>query len=281
MTNDDGVDSPALMPLARAMARIAPVRIVVPEGERSWIGKAISRWSEVRVERVERDGFAIARVGGLPADCVNLAVHSLFGETPVLVVSGVNLGLNTALGLFLSSGTIGAAMEAWIAGIPALAFSAGLQGRDREWKAHAAHPKMRATWDRAAGLAESVTRTVWELGLPTGADLLSVNFPIGADSGTERVVTDLAPLGYEALFRRRDDGCYVHEFSGVLRDEEGLDPGTDVEVVRSGRVSITPVRLPHTVALDDRMRAALEARGSAPTMRSPLVAKRANDRDRD
>jgi 5'-nucleotidase len=73
-------------------------------------------------------------VGGFPADCTNLGVHSLFDTPPELVVSGVNIGLNVGLGFFLSSGTVGAAMEGWIAGIPAIALSVGRVGEDRAWK---------------------------------------------------------------------------------------------------------------------------------------------------
>src|SRR5262245_12591008 len=110
VTNDDGVDSPALLPLARELAKLAPIRVVVPAGERSWIGKAISRWDELRVSRSDRDGIEVFAVGGFPADCTNLGVHSLFDSPPELVVSGVNIGLNVGLGFFLSSGTVGAAM---------------------------------------------------------------------------------------------------------------------------------------------------------------------------
>ena len=134
VTNDDGVDSPALLPLVHELARLGPVRVAVPAKERSWIGKAISRWDELAVTRVVREGIEILAVDGFPADCTNLAVHSLFGERPSLVVSGVNIGLNVGLGFFLSSGTIGAAMEGWIAGLPAIALSVGRVGEDRAWK---------------------------------------------------------------------------------------------------------------------------------------------------
>ena len=75
LTNDDGGDSPALIPLARAIAELSPVRVVVPDGERSWIGKAISRWQDVETRSDERDGIEMIRVSGAPADCVNLGVH--------------------------------------------------------------------------------------------------------------------------------------------------------------------------------------------------------------
>ena len=137
VTNDDGIDSPALLPLVQALGALGRVRVVVPNGERSWIGKAITRWNELCAREVERDGISIWTVDGYPADCANLGIHSLYEDRPDWVVSGVNIGLNTGLGFFLSSGTVGAAMEGWIAGIPSLAFSVGIQDSDRSWKPQA------------------------------------------------------------------------------------------------------------------------------------------------
>jgi len=258
VTNDDGVDSPALLPLARELAKLAPVRVVAPTSERSWIGKAISRWEDLRVSRSLREGVEVFAVGGFPADCTNLGVHSLFDSRPELVVSGVNMGLNIGLGFFLSSGTVGAAMEGWIAGIPAIALSVGRVGEDRDWKREAAGDPSHPVWARAARLGADVVRSVREAGFPDGVDLLSVNFPTDADVATPRVVAELAVVGYDRLFRRKQDGLYVHDFDGALRGSEAVADHTDIAVVRSGRVSITPVRLARTAELDARLRARLE-----------------------
>jgi len=123
LTNDDGMDSPTLVPLAKALQDLGTVRIVVPECERSWIGKAISRFETVRLRTVERDGLTLHAVAGTPADCVSLGVHELFPQPPDLVVSGINLGLNFGTAFVLSSGTVGAAIEAALAGVPGIAFS--------------------------------------------------------------------------------------------------------------------------------------------------------------
>ena len=258
VTNDDGVDSPALLPLVREIGKLAPVRVTVPSRERSWIGKAISRWDELAVTRLERDGIEIFAVDGFPADCTNLAVHSLFDGPPELVVSGVNVGLNVGLGFFLSSGTVGAAMEGWIAGLPAIALSVGSVGDDRGWKRGAWDAPAHPLWARAARVGADVVRSVRESGYPAGVDLLSVNYPLDADVETPRVITELAPVGYDRLFRRKADGVFVHDFAGGLRDADRVAAETDIAVVRSGRVSITPVRLAHTAALSDAARARLE-----------------------
>jgi len=260
VTNDDGVDSPALLPLVHELRALGPLRVAVPAAERSWIGKAISRWDEIAVRRIVREDVEIAAVDGFPADCTNLGVHSLFGEPPELVVSGVNIGLNIGLGFFLSSGTIGAAMEGWIAGIPAIALSVGRVGEDREWKREAVANPGHPIWKRAARVGADVVREIRANGFPEGVDLISVNYPADADVDTPRVVTELAVVGYDRLFRKKGDGVYVHDFDGALRDVESVPAQSDIAVVRSGRVSITPIRLAHTAGVPASLRARLERR---------------------
>jgi 5'-nucleotidase len=268
LTNDDGVDSPSLIPLARALGALGTVRVVVPDRERSWIGKAITRWEEVPVSRCERDGLEMFVTGGYPADCGNLGIHSLFDSPPALLVSGVNLGLNTGLGFFFSSGTVGAAMEAWIAGIPALAFSTGRAGNDRDWKRGAREPSMKAVWHRAADLAAEITRAVRLEPLPDGVDLLNINFPLEADANTERSITRVAPQSYAALFRRTESGGYVHDVVGLASHDAAL-AGTDLAAVSAGRVSITPVRLGREAPLSSALRRRLL--GNRPSRRPTSI----------
>ncbi len=258
LTNDDGVDSPALPPFVRALSELAPVRAVVPDRERSWIGKAITRQEELRVERVERDGVELHTVSGYPADCTQLGVHSLFDERPSLVVSGINVGFNHGLAFLLSSGTVGGASEGWIAGLPALAFSAGDLRNHADFALRAWSPKdSRELWERAAALAADVVRDVTKLGFPPEADVVSVNFPHQADLHTRRAVTRVAKVGYEELFEERGPGRYAHAFRGGFRPVVALE-GTDVEASERGWVSITPIRLAHAAELPEAARKALE-----------------------
>ena len=259
VTNDDGYDSPSLVPLIRALSSLAEVRAVVPAGERSWIAKAISRFDDVTVERADREGCAIWRASGFPADCTQLGIHTLFQERPRLVVSGINVGFNHGLAFFCSSGTVGAAIEGWIAGLPALAFSAGVVEGHAQWSKESRGPAARGDWERAAALACDLTRVALERGLPAGADLVSVNFPWGAGVETPREVTRLARVGYDRVFQARSEGVYFHEFGGIVRREERLRD-TDVIAARRGVVSITPVRLAHTAKVSARDRAAWEHR---------------------
>jgi len=257
VTNDDGVDSPALPALVRALAERWPVRAVVPSRERSWIGKAITRWEDIRGERIERDGLEIHSVDGFPADCTQLGVHSLFEERPDMVVSGINVGFNHGLAFFLSSGTVGAACEGWIAGLPAIAFSTGVSRNHNAWAPKAWADDSGPLWARISAIAAEIVADVRRVGFPEEADLLNVNIPESADLGTPRVVTALAKAGYDNLFRRQSEGLYAHDFSGGFRRVHELE-GTDLEIDGSGRVSITPVRLAHSISLPAPTRRALE-----------------------
>jgi len=100
---------------------------------------------------------------------------------------------------------------------------------------------------------------VRRVGFPEAADLLTVNIPEAADVTTPRVVTRLAKVGYDNLFRRESEGLYVHDFSGGFSRVRDLE-GTDLETDARGFVSITPVRLAHSVPLPDATRRALERR---------------------
>jgi 5'-nucleotidase len=263
VTNDDGYDSPSLVPLIQALSALGPVRAVVPAGERSWIGKAITRFEDVEVTRADREGCEIWKATGFPADCTQLGIHALFDERPDLVVSGINVGFNHGLAFFCSSGTVGGAIEGWIAGIPSLAFSTGvLEGHDR-WSVESRTPEGREGWTRAAALALDVTHVARKHGLPANADLVSVNLPWGSGVDTPREVTRLGRVGYHRVFQPRavdrGEGLYFHEFGGMVRREKSLRD-SEVVAARRGVVSITPVRLAHTADLTSEEVAAWEGR---------------------
>lgn len=257
LTNDDGIDSPALIPFYRALADIAPVRVVVPDRERSWIGKAITRFDEIHVRNIVKDGVEISVADGFPADCAQLGIHSLFGERPMMVISGINIGLNNGLGFFLSSGTVGAAAEGWIAGIPAVAFSTGDVRDHRAWAELAWSDDSTPLWETAAGVSVDVLRSILAAGYPAGVDLLNVNFAADLTIDAPRRITDIAKVGYDNIFREASPGRFVHDFATGLRIDGDI-AGTDVEALEKGWVSITPVRLAHGAVIDEATRAALE-----------------------
>jgi len=259
LSNDDGIDSPALVPFYHALSELGDVRVVVPDRERSWIGKAITRFDEIHVKTVVKEGVEIAVADGFPADCAQLGIHSLFGERPKMVISGINVGLNNGLGFFLSSGTVGAAAEGWIAGIPAVAFSTGDVADHRGWAEMAWSSESGPMWKKAAEVAIDVLQTILDAGYPSGVDLLNVNYASDLDVDAPRRVTDIAKVGYDNIFREASPGRFVHDFATGLRIDNDI-AGTDVEALAEGWVSITPVRLAHSAPIDETTRAVLERR---------------------
>ncbi|MBW3620058.1 MAG: 5'/3'-nucleotidase SurE [Actinobacteria bacterium] len=257
LTNDDGVGSPALVPFARALAGLGEVTVCVPDRERSWIGKAISRTGSVRLEETVVDGHPVWACSGFPADAAQLGIHALGDEPPDLVVSGINLGFNHGAAFLMSSGTVGAAIEGWISGVPAIAFSTGVWDGDwADWRARAESPEARDGWRELADTCVSILRDLEEAELFDHSDVVSVNLPFDATPDTPRHLTEIARVGYDRLFRAAGPGVYEHDFLAITRGDE-LE-GTDVAVAGQGGVSVTAVRLPRAADVPDEVRRRVE-----------------------
>lgn len=242
VTNDDGVDSLSLPSLARALGGLGEVKVAAPAVERSWIGKAISRFDEVPVKEVERDGISMMSVSGYPADAVQLGMYNLFDESPAMVVSGVNIGANFGSGYYAGSGTVGAALEAGIAGIPAFAFSAVSIGNFGEWAGYMRTPESVPDWERFAAVSAAIVADVMEAGYPEGINIVNVNMPAEATVDSKRRVTHIADTTYGSLFNETSPGVYRHDW---IADMEVTDRmwGSDIQAVADGEISITAVRI--------------------------------------
>jgi 5'-nucleotidase len=268
LTNDDGVDSPALVPFARTLAEIGEVTVVVPDRQRSWIGKALSRTGEVTLAATRRGDVPITTCNGYPADATQLGVHQVCDERPDVLVSGINLGLNHGAAFMLSSGTVGAAIEGWITGVPAIAFSTGVDGDGyRDWRRHITTAAAAATWARLAATCGEILRDVWDARLWDSADIVSVNLPFDATPDTPRRVTALAQIRYGGLFTSVSPNRYRFRLDGVV--EPDTLAGTDVGAFRDGVVSVTPLRLPRAHDIPDDVRARIE---QPPQPRRPSVS---------
>lgn len=255
VTNDDSVDSPALPPLLSALRCLAPVRAVVPAREYSWSSKTLSRFARLRLVPVPHLGDDVHSLEGSPADCANVGIHHLVREPPRLVVSGVNIGENAGLAFLLSSGTVGAAVEASLCDVPAAAFSVKLRPEVYAgWRDSRDPAPLMSIFERAADIARDIIGEILTGGLPDEARLVSVNMPQDADLSTPRVLTHVSDTSYGSFFRRADDGSLVHHYSGQRRTK--ASPAGDVDVLDSGAVSITPLslRLDTTPSVADRGR---------------------------
>ncbi len=257
VTNDDGVDSPALLPLIAAMEGIGAVETVVPDRERSWIAKAITRRDPVRVDKRDIEGHVVHTATGFPADCVQLGLHSLFDALPELVVSGINVGYNYGSAYLLSSGTVGAATEGWIGGVPAVAVSAGTSSDWPTWARFALSAESREMWERLAAVAVDVIADVLESDVFDVADVVSINLPDQADLDTPRRVTRLARVGYDRLFAPTGEGVYSHHYGGGIVEFEAMS-GTDIATAGDGEVAITPLVMARAADVSDELRRRLE-----------------------
>lgn len=265
--NDDGVDSPALLPFAAALeeALQLPVRVCVPAGERSWSSKAVTRDLPVRTERVRRGGREVVAVHGTPADAVQLGLYGVFadefaGAPPRVVVTGINLGFNSGTAFLASSGTVWAAAEAAFAGLPTIAVSTGpTTGFEDfgQWHDAVLEPGVADHWRALAQVAVDVAGDVAGSDLLDHCDLVSVNLPWEVTPDSARTVTQLTPLAYGPLFDPAGEGVWEPARRLTIElGEHGADG--DVATLRAGQVSITPVVLPRSARVPDDTRAVLE-----------------------
>ena len=145
VTNDDGIHAQGLSALAEALESLGEVYVVAPDREQSAVGHALTLHRPLRVDRVGERRFA---VNGTPSDCVNLGVLGLLPEPPVLVVSGINHGSNLGDDVTYS-GTVSAAMEGTLLGVPSMAVSQ-VEGdaRGSRWPGGWRSSWRRASWSR-------------------------------------------------------------------------------------------------------------------------------------
>jgi 5'-nucleotidase len=231
ISNDDGYQAPGIVALQEALRDIADVDVVAPEHNNSAKSNALTLHSPLYVHTAA-NGFRY--VNGTPADCVHIALTGLLGYRPDLVVSGINNGANMGDDT-IYSGTVGAAMEAYLFGIPAIAFSQTEKG----W----AHLDVAAAQARA--LVERLRADVKAVGQGGAPWLLNVNIPtlpadqikglkvvrLGRRHAAERVITQTSPRG---------ETMYWIGSAGPAKDE---GEGTDFHATRHGHVSLTPLQV--------------------------------------
>ncbi len=229
ISNDDGYRAPGIEALHAALRDIADVEVVAPEHNNSAKSNALTLHQPLYVHP---GAPGVRYVNGTPADCVHIALTGLLGYRPDLVVSGINNGANMGDDT-IYSGTVGAAMEGYLFGIPAIAFSQVEKG----W----------SHLDAAARTARELVQQVIAQGLLSRSApfLLNVNIP-------NRPYEQLGPLEVCRLGRRhaaesviaqpspRGDTMYWIGAAGPARD--GAD-GTDFHATAQGRVSVTPLQV--------------------------------------
>jgi len=228
ISNDDGFQAPGIVALHAALARVAQVEVVAPEHNNSAKSNALTLHAPLYVQTAS-NGFRY--VNGTPADCVHIALTGLLDYRPDLIVSGINNGANMGDDT-IYSGTVGAAMEGYLFGIPAIAFSQVDKG-----------------WGEIEAAAAKATEVVQQLtaGSLSGQPpwLLNVNMPnlpldamrslkicrLGRRHSAERVIVQESPRG---------DTMYWIGSAGAAKDDT---EGTDFHATAHGHVALTPLKV--------------------------------------
>lgn len=243
LTNDDGIDARGLAALASALDGLGTLAVVAPTEERSAVGHAITVRDPLRAHawpfEVPSGPVWARAVNGFPADCVKIALQKLLPRAPDLVVSGINHGPNTAVNV-IYSGTVSAATEAAINGVPAIAVS------HCSW-----NPE--TDYEGAGRIARRIAERVLEEGLKPGL-LLNVNIPAVPyeDVRGLRVTRQARARWEEEFHERRDpfDRPY-YWLGGDFINLEAESPDTDLAAVEQGYVSITPLQ--HDLTAHDEL----------------------------
>lgn len=239
LTNDDSHSSPLFHLAIDKLRPLGELTIVVPKEEQSWTGKSISRFRPLYLDTILlRDGQAYC-VDGTPADCANLGVHQVLPQKPDLVVSGINIGFNAGLSFILSSGTVGACLEANLAGLPALALSQSLEPWVfRAWNQEHTFPA--TAFEHLQQQTHQLFDAVWQY-LNQRPDFLqrpvtwNVNFPFTAAPAWQIVPTVLGHTFYGSCFKLHGDR-FQHELDPLHLDAREHADGV---VIRQGHVSVT------------------------------------------
>jgi 5'-nucleotidase len=230
LTNDDGIQAPGLRALFEAVRDLGEVALSAPDKQKSAAGHSISLHTPFKVQSVDWPGASQAfAISSTPADCVRTAVLKLLPWKPDLVLSGINQGANYG-SLILYSGTVAAAAEAVLLGIPAVAIS--LTSHDyQDFTASAKFTRKMVEWIGERGMASNI--------------LFNVNVPpltMDAIKG--------AAMTHQGQFRHIDDLEPHHEMEGhyryVLNSPSLPDletPDSDVSKVREHFISVTPLHL--------------------------------------
>lgn len=235
ISNDDGIQAEGIRALHDAVRPLGNVHVVAPDGERSAISQAITLTHPLYVEPWPDASapFGLA-LSGTPADCVKIAVTTLLSTPPDLVLSGINLGPNAGVSV-LYSGTVSVATESLILGLPAIAFSLDTFTNPQ--------------WNTAARVAARLVEQVLDGTLKIAPDVFwNVNIPnIPYEQLKGLRITRMGDSRFMEKYTeiRDSNGRRCYDMQGDLM-ELGDPEGTDLQAVRQGYVSLSPIGLNRT-----------------------------------
>lgn len=234
VTNDDGIFAPGITALAAEMKAFGEVLVVAPDKPQSAMGHAITIHNFLRLREVEfMEGVRAFSCTGTPVDCVKLAVYHIIKGRPALLVSGINHGSNLSINV-LYSGTMSAAVEGALEGIPSIGFSL-------------MEHSLEASFEHTRPVVRSVTANVLGNGLGQGS-CLNVNIPAAKNGPLKGIRVCRQALGSweDAVETRRDpSGREYHWLRGEFTaHDRGED--TDVWATSNGYASLVPIQFDMT-----------------------------------
>ncbi len=234
VTNDDGIDSEGLYKLVKELNHIGNVVVVAPDHQQSAVGHSLSIAKPLRINKFHRNGVVLGyAINGSPTDCVKLALSTILDNTPDLIVSGINYGQNTSINI-LYSGTVAAATEGYLVGIPSVAVS--LTTYDTSFDS-----------SYAAILTTEIIRNYLNFKGKFNT-LLNVNIPALPKEKIKGIkITKCSNSYWNDKYERRIDpfGREYFWFAGEYCSIDD-DPDSDDWALKNGYVSITPIRYSFT-----------------------------------
>ncbi len=230
ITNDDGVQAKGIQCLIEVIRPLGEVVVLAPDGARSGMSSAITSHVPLRIFQLKQEeNLTVYACTGTPVDCVKLAINEILDRKPDLVISGINHGSNAAI-CVVYSGTMGAALEGCILGIPSIGVSLTDHSPD-------------ADFSEACRYARIVAEKTLEEGLPEGV-CLNVNVPNNANIKGMKVCTQTSGRWISEFMKSKDAlGKDIYWLTGVFDNLNPNDENTDEWALANGYVSIVPSKI--------------------------------------
>jgi 5'-nucleotidase len=233
LSNDDGIHAPGLVALEKIARQLSDdIVIVAPETDQSGVAHSLSLNDPLRLRKVAENRFAVS---GTPTDCVLMAVHHVLeGKKPDLLLSGVNRGQNIAEDVTYS-GTVAAAIEGTILGVPSIALS----------QAYGHGEKSEIRWAVAQAHAAGIIRRVITLGIDHDT-LVNINFPDCDPADVKGAVASVQgrrPANFIKVIERQDGRQNPYYWLGYSPSAFEAHEGTDLWAIRNQRIAVTPLKI--------------------------------------
>ncbi|MCM8534054.1 MAG: 5'/3'-nucleotidase SurE [Lentisphaeraceae bacterium] len=240
ITNDDSFDSPLFHILYDELHKLGhDLTCVMPATEQSWKSKAMTKSGNLALKEISENDRTFYTFEGTPADCINVGLHHVCTSKPDLVISGINLGYNASFSYIMSSGTVGGALEAYLAGSPAISISQKLNSEEyTSW--NKTRKFSDATYQKySASIGQVLSRLHEQLTDFTAvSSLWSLELPEQLDENWQIKSTTPSMTPYGSAFKQNEDGSYSHYSPGLSDNNE---VGSDIHTINQGHVALNKI----------------------------------------